>query len=130
MNNITITIQAPELVEAMQALTLALQSGAVKPAQVEAVVEKLEAEADKPSKAKKGVTSESQATASGVTAESEAPATHVTVTLEEVRGKLAALSQSGKNNEVKQLIASFGAKVLSGISKDRYAELLARAEEL
>lgn len=130
MNNITITIQAPELVEAMQALTLALQSGAVKPAQVEAVVEKLEAEADKPSKAKKGVTSESQATASGVTAESEAPATHVTVTLEEVRGKLAALSQSGKNNEVKQLIASFGAKNLSSINKDQYAELLAKAEAL
>ena len=128
MNNINITISAPELVEAMQALTAALAVGTVKPAQVETLVEKLEAETDKPAKVKKEQKSEPKE-------EVEAPAaveteTNVTVTLEEVRGKLAALSQSGKNNEVKQLIASFGAKVLSGISKDRYAELLARAEEL
>lgn len=128
MNNITITIQAPELVEAMQALTAALAQGTVKPAQVEAYMEQLEAEAQKPPKAKKETKAEPKA-------EVEAPATvatetNVTVTLEEVRGKLAALSQSGKNNEVKQLIASFGAKVLSGISKDRYAELLAKAEAL
>lgn len=126
MNNINITIQAPELVEAMQALTAALAQGTVKPAQVEAVVEKLEAQADKPAKAKKETAAQTKEEPEAETLPTSSP----TVTLEEVRGKLAALSQSGKNNEVKQLIASFGAKVLSGISKDRYAELLSKAEEL
>lgn len=126
MNNINITISAPELVEAMQALTAALAVGTVKPAQVETLVEKLEAQTDKPSKAKKEPKSEPK---------EELPATvatetNVTVTLEDVRGKLATLSQTGKAKEVKQLIASYGATKLTEIPTEQYAEVLAKAEEL
>lgn len=51
-------------------------------------------------------------------------------TFKEVRGALAALSQSGKQKEVKELITAFGAKKLSDIPKDKYAEVLQKAGEL
>ena len=50
--------------------------------------------------------------------------------LEEVRAKLAELSQSGKQTEVKKLITDFGAKKLSDIPKEKYPELLEKMEEL
>jgi LAS superfamily LD-carboxypeptidase LdcB len=120
MNNITITIQAPELVEAMQALTVALQLGAVKPAEVEATIEKLEEEA-KPKKAK------ADKPAEPVAEESKA---QTNITLDDVRIALGNLSQAGKQAEVKTLIASFGATKLSEITSDKYAELMAQAEAL
>ncbi|WP_353892928.1 hypothetical protein PRVXH_002320 [Proteinivorax hydrogeniformans] len=48
----------------------------------------------------------------------------------EVRGALAALSQSGKQKEVKELITGFGAKKLSDIPEDKYAEILEKAGEI
>ncbi|MEW9109048.1 MAG: hypothetical protein AB2374_06845 [Cytobacillus gottheilii] len=51
-------------------------------------------------------------------------------TLEKVRAKLAALSQDGKQAQVKALITEFGAKKLSDIPAGKYAELLKKAEEL
>ncbi|AHM57277.1 hypothetical protein EAL2_c19960 [Peptoclostridium acidaminophilum DSM 3953] len=51
-------------------------------------------------------------------------------TLEEVRAKLAELSQSGKQSQVKKLISEFGAKKLSDIPEERYAQVLQKAEEL
>jgi LAS superfamily LD-carboxypeptidase LdcB len=120
MNNITITIQAPELVEAMQALTVALQSGTVKPVEVEATIEKLEAEA-KPKKAK------ADKPAEPVAEESKA---QTNITLDDVRIALGNLSQAGKQAEVKTLIASFGATKLSEITSDKYADLMAQAEAL
>jgi hypothetical protein len=51
-------------------------------------------------------------------------------TLEEVRAKLASLSQDGKQAQVKALITEFGAKKLSDIPAGKYAELLKKAEEL
>jgi hypothetical protein len=50
--------------------------------------------------------------------------------LEEVRAKLAALSQDGKQAQVKALITEFGAKKLSDIPAEKYEELLKKAEEL
>jgi O-methyltransferase involved in polyketide biosynthesis len=123
MNNITITIQAPELVEAMQALTVALQSGTVKPAAVEQVIEKLEAEA-KPKKAK----ADKPVPASDPVAEESKAQTNIT--LDDVRIALGNLSQAGKQAEVKTLIASFGATKLSEITSDKYADLMAQAEAL
>lgn len=52
------------------------------------------------------------------------------VTLEEVRAKLATLSQDGKQAQVKALITEFGAKKLSDIPAGKYVELLKKAEEL
>ncbi len=52
------------------------------------------------------------------------------ITLEEVRAKLAALSQSGKQAEVKALIQKYGASKLSEVPKEKYPELLKEAEEI
>ncbi|THE14026.1 rRNA biogenesis protein rrp5 [Bacillus timonensis] len=51
-------------------------------------------------------------------------------TLEDVRAKLAALSQDGKQVQVKELITGFGAKKLSDIPVEKYPELLEEAEKL
>lgn len=51
-------------------------------------------------------------------------------TLEEVRAKLAVLSQNGKQAQVKELITEFGAKKLSDIPAERYPELLKKVEVL
>ena len=51
-------------------------------------------------------------------------------TLEDVRAKLAALSQDGKQVQVKELITGFGAKKLSDIPVEKYPELLEQAGKL
>ena len=48
-------------------------------------------------------------------------------TLEDVRSKLAALSQDGKQLQVKELITGFGAKKLSDIPAEKYPDLLVEA---
>lgn len=49
------------------------------------------------------------------------------ITLEQVRAKLAELSKIGKQDQVKVLLVSYGAKKLSDVSKEKYAELLEKA---
>ncbi|MGM0792406.1 MAG: rRNA biogenesis protein rrp5 [Bacillota bacterium] len=51
-------------------------------------------------------------------------------TLEDVRAKLAALSQNGKQVQVKELITGFGVKKLSDIPAEKYPELLEEAGKL
>ena len=57
---------------------------------------------------------------------SEAPA----VTLEQVRAKLAVLSQGGKKDAVVALLKSYGASTLSAVAPGKFGELLAKAEAL
>ncbi|CCJ32987.1 hypothetical protein [Caloramator australicus] len=52
------------------------------------------------------------------------------ITLEELRSKLASISQSGKQKEVKNLIKKFGAEKLSEIKEEDYEELYKEAEKL
>jgi hypothetical protein len=52
------------------------------------------------------------------------------ITLEEVRARLAALSQGGKTQEVKALIGSFGVGKLTDLKVDQYAAVLEKAEAL
>ena len=51
-------------------------------------------------------------------------------TLEQVRAKLAALSQAGKAAQVMDLIASTGAAKLTDVPAEKYAQLMADAEAL
>ena len=51
-------------------------------------------------------------------------------TLEQVRAKLAELTRNGKREQVKALLNEFGANKLSEVPADKYAELMARAEEI
>lgn len=52
------------------------------------------------------------------------------ITLEEVRLKLASLSQAGKQKEVKALIVKYGANKLTDLNPSCYDELLKEAEVL
>jgi hypothetical protein len=44
--------------------------------------------------------------------------------IEDIRGKLAALVQSGRQNEVKVLLEQFGVGKLSDLPSEKYADLL------
>ena len=50
------------------------------------------------------------------------------ISLEDVRGVLAKLSQHGKTAEVKDLITKYGATKLSDVDEGRYKDLLNDAE--
>jgi hypothetical protein len=52
------------------------------------------------------------------------------ITLEEVRAKLAAISQGGKKTEVAALINEFGVSKLTEVKSEDYAALMAKAEKL
>ena len=52
------------------------------------------------------------------------------VTLEQVRAKLAELTRNGKREQVKALLNEFGANKLSEVPAEKYAELMAKAEEI
>ncbi len=86
---------------------------------------KPETEAPKPAETKPGPHQE-PATTQETTTETEPGAP--TVTLEQVRAKLAALSQAGKQAEVKKLITDCGATKLTDIPAEKYGALLAAAE--
>lgn len=64
------------------------------------------------------------------TASSAAPASSGEFTLEIVRAKLAGLSQAGKADKVKGLIAQFGAAKLTDLKVEQYGDLMAQAEAL
>ncbi|ABO49721.1 hypothetical protein Dred_1187 [Desulforamulus reducens MI-1] len=51
-------------------------------------------------------------------------------TMEQVRAKLMALAQDGKQAQVKKIITDCGAKKLTDIPADKYAEVMAAAEAL
>src|SRR5690606_31907676 len=53
-----------------------------------------------------------------------------TVSLEQVREKLAALAKAGKQEQVKELITSYGVSKLTEIPAEKYAELLEKAEAI
>lgn len=57
------------------------------------------------------------------------PAVDKVYTFEEVKAKLAALSQSGKQAEMKQLIMSYGVTKLSDIPAEKYTELMKKVEK-
>jgi len=52
------------------------------------------------------------------------------LTFEQVRVKLAEISQKGKQQELKQLITDMGAEKLSDIPEEKFADLIERAEAL
>lgn len=58
------------------------------------------------------------------------PADQPAYTLETVRAKLANLSQSGKQKEVKAIIESFGVAKLTDIPAENYPEVMRKAAEL
>lgn len=127
---IKIKIEAPGLEAAITALAEAFSNVPVtqKPAvEVKEAPkkEKTAKKADKPKKETKKAEPEPDA-AEEETTEEESTG----LTFEQVRVKLAEVSQKGKQKELKDLITSFGVAKLSDIPEEKYAELLEKAAEL
>jgi len=110
---ITITIEAPDLANAILALADSLsKQGPAQIGKSEAAVGKPQdrpTEEAVPTKPKSG---------------------NEPISLEQVRAKLAALTQSGKQAEVKRIITEFGASKLTEIPQEKYPEVLAVAESV
>ncbi|MBM7106863.1 hypothetical protein [Brevibacillus laterosporus] len=123
--NITVTISAPELANAIQTLAQALSTGStagVIPFKVP--TDSTESVADK-----KGTPTAEKKAAKEEKAKEEGTGEQL-IPLETVRAKLAALAKSGKQAEVKELIASFGASKLTDIPAEKYLKLLTQAEAI
>ena len=113
--NITIKVEAEELIAAINKLAAAVS---LNPAVIDQPVVVKNAPVKKPAKA--------EASAAEPTPAPEAKA----ITLEQVRAKLAEVSNAGKKNEVKELLTSYGVSKLTDLPAEKYSDLLAEAEAL
>jgi len=109
-----------ELVNALNALTAALQkfTSQTTNAYLDTFEEIYDPEKDEPQAAE---------------APKEQPAPEhktETVTFVQLRSRLSEISRSGHTQEVKELIAKYGAEKLSDIAESDYAAVLAEAEGL
>jgi hypothetical protein len=142
---VDVNLTAPELIESINRLVQALPNFSTikdykEEPSVVGITEPDKGEADgvrttepetkeelkKPLKSKKTSKEPAEIKEPSVTKESETKK----ISFEDVRAKLSALSQEGKQTEVKALITEFGAKKLSDIPEEKYAEILKRAEVL
>jgi hypothetical protein len=119
--NVNLRLESPELMAALLALAKALpqmQIGDVLPIEKGQPVEVKESEDKTESKNEELVKEEIK------------KEKVKTIALEDVRAKLASLSQSGKQRAVKELITKYGAKKLTDIDSACYEKLLNEAEVL
>lgn len=128
MIQITFTPETPEQTAAV-AEAMVKYMAATAPGGTVAEVKDPAAEAPKRKSKSEPAVAKDSASATG---EAEVPndTSPERITLEDIRGVLAKLSQGGKAAEVKGLIAKFKASKLTEISADKYAEVLAAAKEL
>ena len=106
--NITIKVEADELVQAILQLTESMKPSVT--AEPKAKRAKTEPAAPVP--------------------EIEAPAPAANVTLVQVRARLAELSSEGKKEAIKKLMADFGVSKLTEVPEEKYSELMTAAEAL
>lgn len=129
---VDINVTAPELAEAINRLADALpylsnvKMIKTERPEIEETEPKAEEKPKKPAKNKKAV---KEPTVTAEPAETTKPETK-DISLEDVRARLATLSQDGKQADVKALITEFGAQKLSDIPAEKYSELLKKAEAL
>lgn len=137
MITISISPQTPAHMALLGQALIAMLAGDYEPAVAAPVVVEA-APAKKPRKSVEPVATPPVAVTVTATPEPEvAPVEVATVSpseraymLEDVRAKLAALSQSGKTVEVKALITATGFTKLTDIPAGKYAEVMAQAEAL
>ena len=127
--DITIKIEAPALVDAVNALAVALAGniellldGPGARASVTETAKNVTNKAETVTKTAKNVTDDAKTE----TKTAKAP----TFTLEQVRAKLADLARSGKQAEVKALLGKFGVKKLTEVPAEKYPELMKEAEAI
>jgi hypothetical protein len=114
--NITIKVEADELVQAIIQLTESMKPSVT----AEPKAKRVKTEAPAPI--------EPAPTPEVVEAPAPAPATNVT--LVQVRARLAELSSEGKKEAIKKLMADLGVSKLTEVKEEQYAELMSAAEAL
>lgn len=119
MTEIKVTVEAKELADAIATLAAVMASRT-------AYLEKRAAK-EIPAEAKKPAKSEPVADVETPAEPEPEPTPEPEYTLEQVRAKLAALSQDGKQAQVKKIITEAGAKKLTEIPPEKYAEVMAKA---
>lgn len=119
--NITIKVEAPEIVEAIDRL-----SQSILMATTPRIVH------DEPAPKAKRVKAEAPAPIEPAPApEAETPTPEAAnVTLVQVRARLAELSSEGKKEAIKKLMADFGVSKLTEVPEEKYSELMSAAEAL
>lgn len=134
--NITLKIEAPELAKSLQALAEALAANSLsiykvdesEPEKQEDADQKADAAIVKPLPLYK--VDESKPKKQEAAAQKDDIEETQVIDIKVVRQKLAEKSQEGKQAEIKQLFAKYGAKKLTEVPKEHYAELLELAEQL
>jgi len=121
--DINIKIDAPELSAAIAALAYSLDG--------------LTQKTPPPVNNQTAATVTTEAVAETVQAEPEPPKpeekpaeTKSAITFEDLRKRLAPISQSGKQSEIKALLTQFGAAKLSDVPPEKYESFLAAVEGL
>lgn len=122
---ITVTF-SPETPQQVVALTQAMMAYLKATPQESPAAQELVEHPDLPAVVAAGMDAEAPKTVVRKLKKPEAP----TVTLEQVRAKLTELSQSGKKDDIKVLIAKFGGTKLTDLKAEQYADVLAAAEAL
>ncbi|ACL77359.1 hypothetical protein [Ruminiclostridium cellulolyticum] len=129
---VNVNVKAPEVVEAITALVVAMGSTKSVVAELgrDAGAKQTTSKGDKPKEQNTKPPKETKEE----TKNEEQPKvdeegqSEEKITLEQVRAKLAELTRAGK--PIKQLITKFGASKLSEIPAEKYAEVLKEAEGL
>lgn len=115
--DITIKIEAPALVDAINALAVALAGN------IELLLDGPGSRSTAEAPLTKAEIKEQVNQENAISGESA-------FTLEQVRAKLADLSRGGKQAEVKALLGKFGVKKLTEVPEEKYPELMKEAEAI
>jgi FKBP-type peptidyl-prolyl cis-trans isomerase len=133
--NITITIDAPELVAAINNLAAAMSGNGLvaaltAPAKEADTTEADAAAAAKAAKDAKAAKAAADAAAKAAKAAAAKKKPEPTVTIEEVRAIANQLVQSGKRAELKTILTDLGVAKLSEVGEDDYQSFLDSAKGL
>jgi len=115
---IKLTIDAPELAQALTALAGAIQANTELLLQTYSRPDMMDR------------TSPAPEPAAPEPAAPEPAAPENVITLAEVRAKMAELGKSGRQSDIKHLLSSFGANKLTDVDPERYPDLWAAMEVL
>ncbi len=134
MIEIKVTVEAPELAVSIQGLATVMaallkQNDARQPQILQPEVKAIGANKPEQPKTEQPLQGATPETA-GTTETAKEIDPKPEYTLEQVRAKLAALSQDGKQAQVKKIITEAGAKKLTEIPPEKYAEVMAKAEAI
>ena len=126
MITVTFNPYTPEQMAILTAAMIAYTQAGPAPTEAEPVNMPDPAPVEEKAKAKRTSPKKPVAAEEAPAPAEEAPA----ITLEQLRAKMAAVSQAGKGPECKALLVKFGANNLTSVPAEKYSDLMAAVEAL